>query len=362
MRTMLVTGGTGAIGAELVRRLAGAPPVDRIVVLTRTPAGERQQRLLGAWRAGSKVPVGFVRGSMLTLAEAANEVRADVTHVLHLAADTRFSAPVGEARAANVDGTAAVLGYARGCPRLSAVAAVSTVYVAGLRTGVVREAELGHDAGFANAYETSKHEMEQLTRAAMRDLPVSVYRLSTAIGADGSGEVTSLNAFHTALRLMYGGLVPMIPGSAETPIDVVSTGFAARAIQSLFTAGFEPGETYHICAGRSAPPLGAVLDTAMRTMRARRPSWRRRAIELPVLTDEPTYDLFIRSVRESGDAMMLAATRAVESFARQLTKPKVFDTSHVDAAYAGAATRPDSLALCEDVVRYCVENEWRAAA
>jgi nucleoside-diphosphate-sugar epimerase len=239
---------------------------------------------------------------------------------------------------------------------------VSTVYVAGLRSGLVLEPELAHDAGFANGYEASKHEMEQLVRSAMHDLPVSVYRLSTAIGADRTGEVTSVNAFHTALRLLYGGLVPMIPGSAETPIDVVSTGFAARAIQHLCTAAFQPAETYHICAGRSAPTLGEVLDAAMRTMRERRPAWRKRAIELPTLTDEPTYDLFVRSVHESGDAMMLSATRAVESFARQLARPKVFDTTQADAALAGAASRPDSLELCRDVVRYCVEHEWKAAA
>jgi nucleoside-diphosphate-sugar epimerase len=285
-----------------------------------------------------------------------------VTHVLHLAADTRFSAPPEESRGTNVDGTAAVLDFARSCPRLSAVAAVSTVYVAGLRTGLVLEPELEHTAGFANGYEATKHEMEQIVRQAMHDLPVSVYRLSTAIGADRTGEVTSINAFHTALRLLYGGLVPMIPGSAETPIDVVSTGFAARAIQHLCTAGFQPGETYHICAGRSAPTLGEVLDAAMLTMRERRPAWRKRAIESPTLTDEPTYDLFVRSVHESGDAMMLAATSAVESFARQLTRPKVFDTTQADAALAGAASRPDCLELCRDVVRYCVEHEWKAAA
>ena len=240
---MLVTGGTGAIGAELVRRLACAPPVDRIVVLTRAPSGARQERLLGAWRAEATVPVGLVRGSLLTLAECAAELRGDVTHVLHLAADTRFSAPADESRAANLHGTGAVLDFARSCPRLTAVAAVSTVYVAGLRTGLVLEPELPHEAGFANPYEQSKHEMEELARSAMCELPVSVYRLSTAIGEDRTGEVTSLNAFHASLRLMYGGLVPMIPGTAGTPIDVISTGFAARAIQHLFTEAYKPGET-----------------------------------------------------------------------------------------------------------------------
>ena len=362
MRTMLVTGGTGAIGAELVRRLAAAPPVDRIAVLTRAPGGERQQRLLALWQADAMVPVELVSGSLATLIGSARELAPGITHIMHLAADTRFSATAAESCAANVEGTRAVLDFARGCPRLAAFAAVSTVYVAGLRTGVVREEELEHDAGFANPYEASKHEMEQIARSVMHELPVSVYRLSTAIGEDGTGEVSSINAFHTALRLMYGGLVPMIPGARDTPIDVISTGYAAREIQHLFAAAFQPGVTYHVCAGRSAPPLLEVLDAAMHTMRARRPAWRRRAIELPVLADEPTYELFVRSVRESGDAMMVSATRAVESFALQLTRPKVFDTTQADRSLTGAATLADPLELCRDVVRFCMENEWRAAA
>ncbi|MBA3579529.1 MAG: SDR family oxidoreductase [Gemmatimonadaceae bacterium] len=362
MRTMIVTGGTGAIGAAVVGRLAAEPVVDRIAVLTRAPSGARQQRLLQSWNAGDRVPVVFLHGKLPELVEAGATLRADLTHIVHLAADTRFSAAPEESRAANVCGTAAVLDYARTCPRLAAMTVASTVYVAGLRSGAIRERELEHGAGFANNYEASKHEMEVLVRAAMGDLPLSVCRLSTAIGEDGTGEVTSLNAFHTALRLMYGGLVPMIPGADDTPIDVISTGFAAQALRRLATEAFRPGETYHVCAGSDAPTLGAVLDAAMRTMRARRPAWRKRAIAMPVLADEPTYELFVRSVHESGDAMMAAATRAVESFARQLTRPKIFDTANAVGALGDAWHRPDSLGLCEDVVRYCVENEWKAAA
>ena len=361
MRTMIVTGGTGAIGAELVRRLASAPAVDRIAVLTRAPSQERQQRLLAMWQADARVPVAFVEGSMATLADAAAALRPHVTHLVHLAADTRFSASLEDARATNVGGTADALDFARSCPRLEAMVAASTVYVAGLRTGIVHESELEHDAGFANPYEMSKHEAERLARPVMSELPLSVCRLSTAIGEDGTGEVTSLNAFHTALRLMYGGLVPMIPGAVTTPIDVVSTGFAAHAIQRLATDSFRAGSTYHLCAGRAAPRLGDILEAAMRTMRSRRPAWRKRAIEMPVFSDESTYDLFVRSVHESGDGMMIAATRAVESFARQLTRPKLFDTTAADVALGGGS-RTDPLGLCEDVVRYCVENEWRAAA
>lgn len=361
MRTLLVTGGTGAIGAEVVQRLVAANASERITVLTRAPSDPRRSMLLERWRAAGPTPVSFLAGSLQTLG-AADTARGDVTHIMHLAADTRFSAPLEESRAVNAQGTADLLRFARQCPRLEAIGIASTVYVAGLRKGRILESELEHREGFANAYESSKHEMEELARHAMPELPISVCRLSTAIGQRGTGEVRSLNAFHTTLRLLYSGLVPMIAGSEDTPIDVISTDFAADALQHLLINDFRAGATYHVCAGRNAPTLGAILDTAMATMRARRPAWRKRAIEHPVLADERTYELFVRSVRETGDPIMAAATRAVESFARQLTRPKTFDTRTADAILSGAPARSDETDLCQSVVRYCMDNEWKAAA
>jgi len=363
--TLLVTGGTGAIGAGLVTLLARSPGrTSRIAVLTRTPDEPRTRRLIERWRDSGRVPVMLVRGDLTEPAglDELEPIRDSIVTVAHLAANTRFTTPIADARRVNVQGTGAILEFARRCPRLESVACVSTVYVAGLRTERIFERELQHAAGFANAYEQSKHEMETLVRSAMSDLPVSVHRLSTAIGESGSGAVPVVNAFHAALQLLYAGLVPMIPGDPATPVDVICTDFAARSLHRLVTEDVESGATYHICAGDSAPTLADVLRTAMETMRRHRPAWRRRQIEEPAIVDLPTYELFVRSVEESGDEAMTRATRSLSSFARQLAHPKTFDTEQADAALVGDIALPDSLTLCSDVVRFCVENRWRAAA
>lgn len=363
--TLLVTGGTGAIGAGLVGLLASSPGrVARIAVLTRSPDEPRTRRLLERWEAAARVPIVLVQGDLseATWIDELEPVRDSVTTVVHLAANTRFTTPIADARRTNVQGTAALLDFARRCPKLESVACVSTVYVAGLRTNRIFERELDHAAGFANAYEQSKHEMETLARATMSSLPVSVHRLSTAIGEVGSGAVPVVNAFHTALQLLYAGLVPMIPGDPATPVDVICTDFAARSLHHMVIEPPEVGLTYHICAGDSAPTLTEVLGTAMEAMRRHRPAWRRRQIEVPAIVDLATYELFVRSVEESGDEAMTRATRSLSSFARQLAHPKVFDTERADAAFIGDIALPDSLTLCSDVVRFCVENRWRAAA
>src|SRR5439155_19750080 len=117
----------------------------------------------------------------------AEAVSSRVTAIVHAAANTRFDAPLPEARAANVDGTRHVLEFARRCPRLDRVVALSTTHVAGRRTGTILEDDLEHDAEFVNTYEATKYEAERELRAAMRDLPIAVARISTVTGDSCSG-------------------------------------------------------------------------------------------------------------------------------------------------------------------------------
>jgi thioester reductase-like protein len=48
--------------------------------------------------------------------------------------------------------------------------------------GLIREGELHHSAGFVNEYEASKYAAEVELRSRMRDLPIGICRISTAVG------------------------------------------------------------------------------------------------------------------------------------------------------------------------------------
>jgi nucleoside-diphosphate-sugar epimerase len=359
-RTILVTGGTGTLGRALVERLGRAGGAD-VVTLTRGVTGYGT----GGRSAARSVRGDLRAGPSLGVASADHAaLRSTVTAIVHCAADTTFNRPLEEARATNVEGTRAVLDFARGCPRLERVACFSTVYVAGRATGCFGETDVGGSAGFVNSYEQSKAEMEALAREAMRELPVAIYRLSTIIGDSRSGAVSGVNAVHHALRLLYQGLAPMVPGHASTLVDFIPVDFAADASHELFERAFTPGATYHLCAGatRSAT-LGGLLDATMAAFERHRPAWRKRSIARPAIVSLDTYELFVRSVEEAGNQVLLQATRAVQAFAYQLAYPKVFDARHAGAALAPSGIEPPPvLDYYDRVVRWCIETNWGAGS
>ena len=360
--TALVTGGTGTLGRELVRRLARDPQAPRIVVLSRhgreaEPAFPSSVRILhGDLRAGAGLDLSV---------KAREELSAEVTEILHCAAETRFTRSLEEARAVNVVGTRSLMEFAGTCRRLRRFGCFSTVYVAGLRTGRFTEDDLEvGEAGFANSYERSKSEMEREVRAWMADLPVAVYRLSTLMGDSVTGAVGRPNAFHHALSLLYHGLAPMIPGDPQHRVDLVAVDYVAAAACWLFRHRFEAGRTYHLCSGSGkSGTLAELIDAAIDSFHRFRPDWRRRQAEKPAVVDLATYELFVRSVEETGNEVLLRATRAVQSFATQLAYPKIFDTARTEAALGGSGLRPPPvLDVLPKVVRSCIEADWRPTA
>jgi hypothetical protein len=167
---------------------------------------------------------------------------------------------------------------------------------------------------------------------------------------------------HHALRLLYQGLAPMVPGQESALVDLIPVDFAAAASHHLFEHAFSAGATYHLCAGQAnSVPLGALLDATTAAFERHRPAWRKRSIARPALVDLDTYELFVRTVEEARNEVLLQATRAVQAFAYQLAYPKIFDARHASAVLAPAGIEPPHVLYYYDaVVRWFFGHEWRA--
>lgn len=358
---VLVTGATGLLGAAVVQRWAACRAAPRLAVLVRDAS--RWQRTAARMQLppGSvTVLTGDLTQDALGLDAATRaRLRREASAVVHLAADTVFSRTLDEARAVNRDGTRRLLELAADCPRVERVAFVSTAFVAGRRTGVVPEAADGAaDAatGWVNAYEQSKAEAETLLRATRRD--ALVLRSSTVACDDMAGGVTQWNAVHRALRLVHDGLAAMMPAVATSTLDVVPTDYVAGAIARLALRAGIDGDTVHLCAGAGAMPFDELLDdTFVRWSRS--PAWRRRAIARPALGDLATWELFVRSVEETGHARLRQVMHALSHFAPQLALAKRFETSRAERLLGHGA--PPVHTYWGRMVDHLTATGWRDA-
>jgi len=354
--TILITGGTGMLGERLLQLLCEQELVQEVIVLAR----KRVPRLGHAKLAVLYGDIGLIG---LGLDEATrSSLGSKVTTIVHGAAETAFSAELSLARSVNVLGTENLLQLAAACSRLRGICCLSTVYVAGQRTGYIREDELEHSEGFVNAYEQSKYEAEMLVQSRMAQLPIAMVRLSTILGDSRNGTVNKLGALHHALRFFYHSLAPMVPGREASLIDLIALDYAAQGVATLALTHFVPGVTWHLCGGQDALTLKELLDLTLSLFYEFRPAWRRRAIEKPAIVDRATFELFVKSVEELGDSTLKDSIVVLKYFAPQLSYPKIMGDGNTRSLLEKAGiVRPHIRDFYPQVLRFLVESNWQPA-
>jgi nucleoside-diphosphate-sugar epimerase len=355
-RTILVTGATGLVGRRVIRSLLRRTDATIVVILRDAARWQTVAPSLGSG-ASRVVPVrGDITQPSLGMDRRAMTRRLrGPSLVIHGAADIVFSRALADARRVNTEGTRNVLELAASFGN-ARVVHVSTAFVVGRRTGVIADDDEAGDAGWVNSYEQSKHEAEALVRSS--GLEYVIARPSTIVCDDVRGGVTQVNAVHRALRLYHAGLASMMPGSEDTPVDVIPADWAADALVSLALAQTVSGLTVHLCAGEGALPLGALLDRTY-ALWSRDGDWRRRGIARPALSDLATYELFERSVELVGDARIKRITRSLSHFVPQLALPKRFDTSRARALLRDDP--PPVSAYWDRMLEWLLASNWSAA-
>ena len=317
----LLTGATGLLGRAVIDQLLGDARVARIYGLARAPRGVGSGRMVPL-ECDLRLPgLGLSAGLRVALA-------AEVNTVLHLGATTTFSQTLAEARATNREGTRHLLEATCDWSGVRRWIYVSTAFVAGARTGRIAESDTTTPPGWINAYEQSKYEAEQLVRRAA--MPWAIVRPSTIVCDDASGRISQVNAVHRALRLYFSGLAAMLPSTEQSTLDAVTTDHVARVIVRLALAPNLSGDTYHVCAGSGAMPLGELLNETFRLFE-REPSWRRKGIVRPERVDLDTYRLFERAIEDAGSPRVRQAVRSLSHFVPQIAYPKCFDTTNTNA-------------------------------
>ena len=273
---IFITGATGFIGGSILQKWLNGTDL-KVNLLVRSkkgvnPKSRTYEVLTGlfpetdisAFSQRVEVIEGDLDLERFGLEEIAyKQLARRTTHILHCGAAVRFDLEISQARHINVQGTERVLAFARTCPQLERVSYVGTAYVAGKQSAIVRDDDLDKGQEHKNTYERSKFEAEKLVRAAMPELPITIFRPSIVVCDSRTGRLSRHSAFNRALRRYALGSLTMLPGNLPTRMDLVPVDFVADAAFAIVKNPTTIGRCYHLTAGLdNLTSLGEIRDLA----------------------------------------------------------------------------------------------------
>ncbi len=240
--TIFLTGFPGFIAGRLVRRLAIDGP--RFLLLVQSTFADRARADVtriaeetGAPAENFRLVEGDITHPHLGLTQSDLELaRRETTRLFHLAAVYDLGVARELAVRVNVEGTRHVNDFGRMLPNLRRYDYVSTCYVAGLRTGLIREDELRHTAGFRNYYEETKYLAELEVETLKAELPATIYRPAVVCGDSGTGETAKYDGVYYLINYLrrQPSLLSLVNiGNRDVRLNVVPIDFVVEAMAAL---------------------------------------------------------------------------------------------------------------------------------
>jgi thioester reductase-like protein len=244
-RTYLLTGFPGFLAGRLVPQLLADDDEARIVALVEPRMVERARAMAPD---GVDVQPGDITDPALGLdAKTYDRLAGEVVRVFHLAAVYDLAVGAELAERVNVQGTQHVVDFCRRATKLERHHYISTAYVAGQRSGLVLEDDLGDGQAFKNFYESTKFAAEVIVRAAMEEVPTTIYRPAIVVGDSQTGETQKFDGPYYLLRSMAGPTGSLLQvGRGDASFNVVPVDFVVSAIAAGARDAEAVGHTLHL--------------------------------------------------------------------------------------------------------------------
>ena len=257
----VVTGGTGFIGGRVISRILDTQPDAQVWVLVRRPSLGRFERRSARWDERVKPLVADL--TELELTDETIAELGEIDHVVHCAAIYDITAGEAEQRAANVEGTRAVIELTR---RLDATLHhVSSIAVAGDFAGEYTEDDFDVGQQLPTPYHQTKFEAEMLVRSTP-GLRYRIYRPAVVVGDSRTGEMDKVDGPYyffgvlSKLAVLPRFTPLMLPDTGRT--NIVPVDYVADALVALMHAEDLDGRTFHLTAPKTVGLRGIYRGIA----------------------------------------------------------------------------------------------------
>jgi len=260
----LLTGATGFLGRNVLRRLLERDDCDQVVCLVRSP--EKLARVTAAMPGADRVRAltGDLTADGLGLSSDDLDDLRGVEHVVHLGAVYDITTGDELNHATNVDGTRRVVELAErigaGC-----LHHVSSVAVAGDHHGRFAETDFDTGQRLLSPYHRTKFAAEEIVRRATA-VPWRVYRPAVVVGDSRTGEMDKVDGPYYLLpaldrvahlvgrtRVPAAVLPVVLPDLGAT--NVVPVDYVADAMVHLMHRPGLDHRAFHLVSPRRQPLL-----------------------------------------------------------------------------------------------------------
>ena len=271
MSVVLVTGGTGFLGREIVRQLVARGEEVHVVARSGSPRGPLAQVPI-VWHEADLRDAGAVARAVESVAESAH-ARAERARIVHAAALISYrTGDLDLARATNVEGTKTLLAAAgkTGVERFVHVSSVVTV--GSSRNGKPVDERTPFDLGALGVdYVDTKRAAEEAVLAASREIDVVIVNPGAIFGPIERES----NTVRTIRRVAEGRSPPVLPPGS---VGIVGVRDAAEGTLLALDRG-RRGERYllvesNLTTRELLATIARAVGVAPRGRVLARPAWR----------------------------------------------------------------------------------------
>lgn len=263
MNNVLITGSTGSIGFNLLRKLLENTEDNFYLLIRANKNNTAEERIINLleekydektvnnYMNRIQVVSGSLTEENFGLDEKLLDSLAEnINYIYHSAASISFTLPLEEARKINVKGTENVLHFAEKCFEYGSLIQfyhISTSYVLGDSKEVFYENQLDIGQQFNNTYEETKFETETLVHKYIDNkFPITIFRPSI-VGSDyNTGEITKSNILFDFMKRVCQGRLKEVICDEDSSLNIIPMDFVIDAIYEITRNKECLGKTYHL--------------------------------------------------------------------------------------------------------------------